>query len=49
MIYRQKLETSTKLIESSKNKLIPEILGFTKNYYDSIKNFSTIIEIDKSV
>ena len=44
-----KLETSTKLIESSKNKLIPEILGFTKNYYDSIKNFSTIIEIDKSV
>tara|TARA_Y100000590_G_scaffold429013_1_gene541090 strand:- start:663 stop:1559 length:897 start_codon:yes stop_codon:yes gene_type:complete len=44
-----KLETSTKMIESSKNEIFPETLGFTKNYYNSTKIFSTIIEVDKSV
>ncbi len=43
-----KLEISTKMIENSKNKIIPETLGFTRNLYGSTKIFSTIIEVDKS-
>jgi len=45
----KKLETSTKMIESSKNEIHPETLGFTKNYYNSTKIFSTIIEINKPI
>lgn len=44
-----KLETSTQMIESSINELLPETLGFPKDYYNSIKSFSTIIEINKTI